>query len=66
MSRQYTDEDIKEYMKKAGKDCIKIRQISHKEATNKSFKICIKHADMNEVMDPEFWGEGIKCREWVR
>ena len=66
VNQRFTDSDIKEYMKAIGKECLKIKQISHENATNKSFKVCVKHADIAAVMDPDFWGEGIKCREWLR
>lgn len=66
VNKRYSESDISESMKKAGTEVIKITQISHKDATNKSFKICVKRADLITVMDPDYWGEGIKCREWVR
>ena len=66
MNKKYTENDMSEWLKQGGAECLRIKQTSHKDATNKSFKICVKLTDFEKVMSPEFWGEGIKCREWIR
>ena len=65
VNKKYKDSDIKAYMEDGGVIALKIREISHKEATNKSFKVVIKQKDLDSVMESAFWAEGIKCREWI-
>ena len=64
-TKKYDDKDISGFMGEAKVDSVKIQQISHKDATNKSFRVLIKVSDFDKVMAPEFWGEGIRCREWI-
>ena len=66
VNKKYSEKDMCEWIKEAGAECVRIRQISHKDATNKSFKVCVKAADYDKVMTPEFWGGGIRCRDWVK
>ena len=41
---------------------LKIKEISHKDATNKSFRVKIKASDFEKALSSQFWVEGIKCR----
>ena len=52
-------------MKASGAEILKIKQISHVEATSKSFKVLIRVSDFDSVKSAEFWQEGIKCRAWI-
>ena len=65
VNNSYTTENIKTTMKQAGAEPVHIRQTSHAEAANKSFKVVIKEDDLDKIMDPGFWEEGIMCREWI-
>ena len=65
VQKQFSDSDVKDYMKSQDVDCLKISTISHKDAVYKSFKICVKEADNDIVLEPDFWGEGIRCRPWI-
>ena len=66
VNKKYKECDISDYMKNNGVSVLKIKEISHKEATNKSFRVIIKAADYEKAMSSQFWVEGIKCREWVQ
>ena len=65
VNKKYSDSDLTEFMKASGAEILKIKQISHVEATSKSFKVLIRASDFDSVMSAEFWQEGIKCREWI-
>ena len=66
VNKKYKECDISDYMKNNGVSVLKIKEISRKEATNKSFRVIMKAADYEKAMSSQFWVEGIKCREWVR
>ena len=65
VKRTYTTDNIKDAMKDGGAEPVHIRQTSHAEAANKSFRVVIKEQDLDVVMQPNFWEEGIMCREWI-
>ena len=54
VNKKYDDRDISGFMGEAKVDCVKIQQISHKDATNKSFRVLIKVSDFDKVTAPEF------------
>ena len=58
-------DNIKTTMKNAGAEPVHERQTSHSDAANKSFRVVIRENDLDKVMVPEFWEDGIMCREWI-
>ena len=65
VNNSYTMDNIKTTMKNAGAEPVHVRQTSHSDAANKSFRVVICEDDMDKVMVPEFWEDGIMCREWI-
>ena len=45
---------------------IKLSQISHPYARSKSFVLTVPSCEVDNVLCPEFWPLGVRCREFIR
>ena len=62
-----TDEDaLKTFLSSLDIGVLDLECRSHSEARNKSYRIKIKHTDIDKVMDPDIWPEGVGCRLYFR
>ena len=65
VGNRYSGDDIRKHMKDSGVEVVHLKQTSHMEAPNKSFKVMIDNVDYDKVMNAGFWEKGIRCREWI-
>ena len=66
VQKEFTSDDIMEYLKDNNIYCNLAEIVSHKDHITRSFKINILYKDMDSVMEPEFWPVGIGCRRFIR
>ena len=43
-----------------------LSQLSHPDAVAKSFLLVVPSYEVQNVMCPDFWPSGVKCREFIR
>ena len=61
-----TLEEVKDYIKGQGVDVVELEQLATKHALFQSYKLVIKRADVNKVMEDIFWPEGVTCRPFFK
>ena len=57
-------DDIKQHMEDRGVTVEEISKVSHPEAKFKSFKIQIPAESEKQILDSEFWPQGMMCKRW--
>ena len=45
---------------------VKLNQISHPDARSKSFLLAVPSCEVDNILCPDFWPIGVRCREFVR
>ncbi|KAI5635898.1 hypothetical protein NE865_11408 [Phthorimaea operculella] len=63
LSQSTTADNIKEYIREKGEQCIEVQQLGQKYETSfRSFKILVPKTKLSVFLNNEFWPEGLKYR----
>ena len=58
------DESLSSFLTDENISVIKFEKVSHDDSIMKSYKVTIKHDDLEKVMNEDFWPDGIGCRKF--
>ena len=45
---------------------VRLTQVSHPDARSKSFVLAVPSHELGNVLCPQFWPIGVRCREFIR
>ena len=66
MDRSITDEEIREFLVEEKVKIIELKCVSNEDAWTKSFHITVECNNLDSVLQPDFWPDGIGCRRYWR
>ena len=61
-----TDDMLKQFIASKDVTVTDLECVSHENAFNKSYKVNIYYDDFEKVMSPDFWPNGVGCRQYVK
>ncbi len=64
VKKQYENDDIKRYINDEDVEVHKIEKVSHPDSLTKSFTVEINYSNKTNVLNEDFWPQGIGCRIW--
>jgi hypothetical protein len=59
-----TEESLKEFVRSIGYEVRNIVVLSHKDSVFKSFKLTVPLSQVNEILNPDLWPEGVGIRHF--
>lgn len=64
--RDISDDTLRDFLKNEGVTIHDLELVSWQDATTKSYRITLESPDLDSVLKPEFWPDGIGCRRFFK
>ena len=64
VDKEFALDDFSRWLKTEKVEFVEVHKVSKDDAPNNSFKLLVPSAESDRMLDPEFWPEGIYCRQW--